>query len=265
MVQHKQTRELYALKYINKAKCVKMKAVANIVQERRLLEEVRRTPRRPRYLILARSTIPLSSTSDMRSRTTTTASLSSISCSAVTCAVRPLPFSLRLPHPPTVHLDRLGALPEDTVRFYIAQLTSALAFLHENHIMHRFVPPFLLLRLLDVPLEISSPTTSSSTSVATPTSQTSTSPSTIPTVACSPASQEAWPTWRPRFSHAAATPTRSTGGPSAYAHTSSSLAVAHLEAKRTAISPTPYQRTASDSPKMPTNGAVEQACTSSRA
>ncbi len=41
VVQHKQTRELYALKYINKTKCVKMKAVANIVQERRLLEEVR--------------------------------------------------------------------------------------------------------------------------------------------------------------------------------------------------------------------------------
>ena len=41
VVQHKQTRELYALKYINKAKCVKMKAVANIIQERRLLEEVR--------------------------------------------------------------------------------------------------------------------------------------------------------------------------------------------------------------------------------
>lgn len=41
MVQHKHTKTLYALKYINKAKCVKMKAVANIVQERRLLEEVR--------------------------------------------------------------------------------------------------------------------------------------------------------------------------------------------------------------------------------
>lgn len=40
VVQHKQTRDLYALKYINKAKCVKMKAVANIIQERRLLEEV---------------------------------------------------------------------------------------------------------------------------------------------------------------------------------------------------------------------------------
>lgn len=40
MVQHKQTRDLYALKYINKVKCVKMKAVANVIQERRLLEEV---------------------------------------------------------------------------------------------------------------------------------------------------------------------------------------------------------------------------------
>lgn len=41
VVQHKQTRDLFALKYINKAKCVKMKAVANVIQERRLLEEVR--------------------------------------------------------------------------------------------------------------------------------------------------------------------------------------------------------------------------------
>jgi hypothetical protein len=40
VVQHKQTRDLYALKYINKAKCVRMKAVANVIQERRLLEEV---------------------------------------------------------------------------------------------------------------------------------------------------------------------------------------------------------------------------------
>lgn len=40
VVQHKHTKTLFALKYINKTKCVKMKAVANIVQERRLLEEV---------------------------------------------------------------------------------------------------------------------------------------------------------------------------------------------------------------------------------
>lgn len=44
VVQHKQTKQLLALKYINKAKCCKMKAVANIIQERRLLEEVRPSP-----------------------------------------------------------------------------------------------------------------------------------------------------------------------------------------------------------------------------
>ena len=44
MVQHKQTRATYALKYINKLKAVKMKAVGNIIQERRLLEKVRSIP-----------------------------------------------------------------------------------------------------------------------------------------------------------------------------------------------------------------------------
>lgn len=44
VVQHKQTKDLYALKYINKARCVKQRAVSNIVQERRLLEEVRCNP-----------------------------------------------------------------------------------------------------------------------------------------------------------------------------------------------------------------------------
>jgi serine/threonine protein kinase len=38
-----------------------------------------------------------------------------------------------------VHLERLGSLPEDTVRFYVAEIASALAFLHQSRIMHRFV------------------------------------------------------------------------------------------------------------------------------
>lgn len=41
VVEHKKSKQLYALKYIDKAKCIKQKAVANIIQERRLLEEVR--------------------------------------------------------------------------------------------------------------------------------------------------------------------------------------------------------------------------------
>jgi serine/threonine kinase 32 len=42
VVEHKRSKKLYALKYIDKARCIKQKAIANIIQERRLLEEVRR-------------------------------------------------------------------------------------------------------------------------------------------------------------------------------------------------------------------------------
>jgi len=41
VVQHKKSKKLYALKYMNKQQCMRQKAVANIIQERRLLEEVR--------------------------------------------------------------------------------------------------------------------------------------------------------------------------------------------------------------------------------
>lgn len=40
VVEHKRSKQLYALKYIDKARCLRQKAVANIIQERRLLEEV---------------------------------------------------------------------------------------------------------------------------------------------------------------------------------------------------------------------------------
>ena len=40
VVEHKKTKKLYALKYISKQQCVKQKAVANVIQERQLLEEV---------------------------------------------------------------------------------------------------------------------------------------------------------------------------------------------------------------------------------
>lgn len=37
----------------------------------------------------------------------------------------------------TVHLERLGSLSEATVRFYMAELSSALGFLHSHKIIHR--------------------------------------------------------------------------------------------------------------------------------
>ena len=44
------------------------------------------------------------------------------------------------------HLDRQGTLPEEVVRFYVAELAMALDFLHRKGIVHRYVrtrPPLL--------------------------------------------------------------------------------------------------------------------------
>ncbi|EGN91988.1 hypothetical protein SERLA73DRAFT_191774 [Serpula lacrymans var. lacrymans S7.3] len=111
MVHHKQTRELYALKYINKAKCVKMKAVANIIQERRLLEEIDHP-----FVVNLRYAFQ-----------------DDENCFFV--------LDLMLGGDLRFHLERLGCLPEETVRFYVAEIASALVFLHENRIMHRDLKP----------------------------------------------------------------------------------------------------------------------------
>jgi len=111
IVEHKQTRALYALKYINKAKCVKMKAVPNIIQERRLLEEIDHP-----FVVNLRYAFQ-----------------DDENCFFV--------LDLMMGGDLRFHLERLGSLPEDVVRFYVAQLSSALSFLHENKIMHRDLKP----------------------------------------------------------------------------------------------------------------------------
>ena len=40
IVLKRDDKKLYALKYINKEQCIKMKAVHNIIQERKLLEDI---------------------------------------------------------------------------------------------------------------------------------------------------------------------------------------------------------------------------------
>ncbi|KAJ7449517.1 kinase-like domain-containing protein [Mycena latifolia] len=111
VVQHKQTRELYALKYINKAKCVKMKAVPNVIQERRLLEEIDHP-----FIVNLRYAFQ-----------------DDENCFFV--------LDLMLGGDLRFHLERLGSLDEDVVRFYVAQLSSAVQFLHDNNIMHRDLKP----------------------------------------------------------------------------------------------------------------------------
>ncbi|EPQ31519.1 uncharacterized protein PFL1_00852 [Pseudozyma flocculosa PF-1] len=111
VVQHKQTKDLYALKYINKAKCMKMKAVSNIIQERRLLEEIE---------------------------------------SPFVCNLRYafqddenmfMVLDLMLGGDLRFHLDRTGNMSEEVVRFYVAELAVGLDYLHRLQIVHRDLKP----------------------------------------------------------------------------------------------------------------------------
>lgn len=111
VVQHKQTKSLYALKYINKAKCIKMRAVSNIIQERRLLEEID---------------------------------------SPFVCNLRYafqddenmfMVLDLMLGGDLRFHLDRTGNMEEKVVRFYVAELALGLDWIHRLGIVHRDLKP----------------------------------------------------------------------------------------------------------------------------
>jgi len=88
-----------------------MKAVPNVIQERRLLEEIDHP-----FVVNMRYAFQ-----------------DDENCFFV--------LDLMLGGDLRFHLERLGSLPEETVRFYVAQLASALAYLHDNRIMHRDIKP----------------------------------------------------------------------------------------------------------------------------
>ncbi len=51
--------------------------------------------------------------------------------------VKILSLSATYPDKRTVHLDRAGAMNEETVRFYIAEIALAVNYLHSKKIVHR--------------------------------------------------------------------------------------------------------------------------------
>ena len=107
VVQHKGTKQLYALKYINKTKCIQMKAVENIISERRLLEQISCD------LIV-----------NMRYAFQDDDNLFMV-------------LDLMLGGDLRFHLDRMGHMPEDYVRFYAAEISVCLNYLHRMNIIHR--------------------------------------------------------------------------------------------------------------------------------
>ncbi|GAA5935612.1 serine/threonine-protein kinase [Sporobolomyces koalae] len=111
VVQHKQTKTLYALKYINKSRISKQHAVNNIIQERRLLEEV---------------DSPF--VCNMRFAFQDDENLFMV-------------LDLMLGGDLRFHLDRLGSMKEEVVKFYVAEMALALGDLHKRGIVHRDIKP----------------------------------------------------------------------------------------------------------------------------
>lgn len=111
VVEHKRSKKLYALKYIDKARCIKQKAVANIIQERRLLEEIDHP-----YIVNLRYAFQ-----------------DDENCFFV--------LDLMLGGDLRFHLERSGHIKEEIVRFWIAELACALEYLHRQRIIHRDIKP----------------------------------------------------------------------------------------------------------------------------
>lgn len=107
VVQHKGTKKLFALKYINKDKCIQMKAMENIISERKLLERI------DHNLIV-----------NLRYAFQDDDNLFMV-------------LDLMLGGDLRFHLDRLGTLPEKYVQFYAAEIALSLNYLHSKSIVHR--------------------------------------------------------------------------------------------------------------------------------
>ncbi|CAJ0745303.1 16590_t:CDS:10 [Entrophospora sp. SA101] len=111
VVQHKRSKTVYALKYINKEKCIKMRAIGNIIQERRLLEEIE-------YPLICNLRYAFQDDENMF-----------------------MVLDLMLGGDLRFHLERQGRMKEDVVKFYAAEISLGLDYLHSKNIVHRDIKP----------------------------------------------------------------------------------------------------------------------------
>jgi len=115
IVQKRDDKKLYALKYINKEKCAKMKAVHNVIQERQLLEQIK-------CPFIVNLQFAFQDDENMF-----------------------MVLDLMLGGDLRYRLERAGPLSEECVKFYVAEIALGLIYLHGERIVHRDIKPDNLL------------------------------------------------------------------------------------------------------------------------
>ncbi|KAJ3320623.1 hypothetical protein HDV06_005141 [Boothiomyces sp. JEL0866] len=111
VVQHKRTKKIYALKYINKEKCFQTSVIDNIIAERNLLEAINNN-------FCCNMRYSFQDDENMF-----------------------MVIDLMLGGDLSFHLERIGTFTEEQIAHLVAELSCGLAYLHSKNIIHRDLKP----------------------------------------------------------------------------------------------------------------------------